>query len=1584
MDHATQERQDQEITALKSIYEEDFFETPPPKAWKAAARLPEFTIRVTHPIHDKISLHLNVKLPKTYPPLACPIFTIQKPIEGLSNDDVTTLSHKIIAEAQKNRGTEMVFEIVSLCQDWLENNVKAKSEVSGSLAVQMTQRAMEEERARKNQEAAEAERAAREAQEREEEFQQEAMRQLAERQLQYRARKRANSESTMIPSSGDTMTESFPHDVEVNGVTFNTVRLFHPRQESLGTVYMADPICDDINTTLPLELYIVNFYSHYYTTSQGRKKLKQVEAEIQRLTVIRHPNHTSVFAVKLTQPHSSGPSQLIVLSEQAPPLTLQDVLEDTQSLRDERASEYLAQILAGLNAIHAADLVHRGINVRCIGLVAGDRPQSKQVKLGRVGYPTRLLDLNRSNPFGTNLAPTEEPPIPEGWLSREQKNESALLYTRQRDIHAVGIVLLQMLLGLDVMEKYANIHEALQTSLISSSLAKHATNMVLPLKKGHASCLSLLGDLAENSFQNSTRTPAKAISMPVSAGLKTPIPFSHEGSPELASFFHPPRPQQVSRWKEDWEELELLGKGAFGSVVKARNKIDNRIYAVKKVRLKTVGSDVKIFREVNALSRLSHRFIVRYFTTWVEISDEPVSSVASDESETESGEESGMTSVPNSTSERYLPTNGGGLTIDFDDLTDRRSLSSKSSFPSIHFDGASSPGTGESSGSDDDGLENLFAPMANLPVAPPPMQSRTLYIQMEFVERQTLKERIDEGITQDEAWRLFQQIVDALVHMSTLSILHRDIKLTNIFIDAKGDCKVGDFGLATSSLAAVDPSDVSPKAITTEDMTLEVGTRLYIAPEVQSRKRGIRNHNKADMYSLGIVFFEMNYKFSTGAERIAVIEDLRKPGIFFPGAWDPSRHRQRETVITWLLQHRPEDRPTASELSQSPLLPSRIEDEYFKGALNLMSLSLAYLFDSLFVLTAYAAKADSPHQQAVLNSLFSQPPRPSRGFIYDLEAELPEYAALNDIVDDRLAAIFRLHGAVDMEPPLLMPVMDVEDEHQKATLIDRNGDVVTLPDNLIVPFARLAARGNISRIKRYHIANIFRPNPVAGHPKVQKAAVFDIITYDIEFGPIAAGAELIAVANDCLNSFPNLAPNYDIHISHSSIVELILTRLPSGQRHAVVDILTQPKSSVSQKRALLLKRGLLRSTADELELLSEIDEDIDDFTYRAERLSPALVGLMEPYVTELKKTIEFAKATKVARSIMFHPLMFGAHHTHFKDGILVEVVRKNKHTDVLAAGGRYNHLIGSHAPLKSQSQELCAMGLQIAVEKITMALASYQSSSVKALVKEERSFGYWSPRRCDVYVVSYQPGYLQDRLEVVSYLWEHNISADLMYESGLPDTDHENHIDMCVREGILFTVYPRPRSARRDQAAFKVKSILKGSEIDLTRQELVWWLQHEIAEQKRIDLATSGAPIISDPSAQSLPTKDLTATSSVQLLLPPTDLKKQRKHVKQLFYDRAFETEAELKSAFQAGLPNLAVDVSPAVFEALTRSSAWIAEEDAWKAILSTFPTSHTAYAHQIREAVLKRKAEGHRFILLFAVREERVQLLNLSHNVPN
>jgi translation initiation factor 2-alpha kinase 4 len=315
--------------------------------------------------------------------------------------------------------------------------------------------------------------------------------------------------------------------------------------------------------------------------------------------------------------------------------------------------------------------------------------------------------------------------------------------------------------------------------------------------------------------------------------------------------------------------------------------------------------------------------------------------------------------------------------------------------------------------------------------------------------------------------------------------------------------------------------------------------------------------------------------------------------------------------------------------------------------------------------------------------------------------------------------------------------------------------------------------------------------------------------------------------------------------------------------------------------------------------------------------------------------------------------------------------------DVLAAAGRYDNLIAQYSNPKPRSDPICAFAVQIALEKIAMVLAAFQSTSVKALVKEQRSFGFWSPRRCDVYILSYQTGYLQDRLEVASLLWQNNISADIMYDANLMEPEHESHVDLCVREGILFAIYPRPRTVRREQAAFKVKSILKGTVYEVSRQDLVGWLQHQIAEQKRVDLATSGSSAYPDTLTAPVPSKDASAPE-VQLVLP-VDTKKQKKHVKQILLDRAYEKAGHLKTAAQNGLPMLAVDVPNAVFDTLMKNASWITDEETWKGITASMPTVYMAYAQQIREAAAKRKVEGFPYLLLYATREERMQILTLN-----
>lgn len=119
------------------------------------------------------------------------------------------------------------------------------------------------------------------------------------------------------------------------------------------------------------------------------------------------------------------------------------------------------------------------------------------------------------------------------------------------------------------------------------------------------------------------------------------------------------------------------------------------------------------------------------------------------------------------------------------------------------------------------------------------------YIVMEYVEGITLKEYIEQQgvIPWKEAVHFTTQILRALQHAHDKGIVHRDIKPQNILLLENGTIKVTDFGIARFSRGE------------TRTMTeAAIGSVHYISPE---QARGETTDDKADIYSVGVVLYEM-------------------------------------------------------------------------------------------------------------------------------------------------------------------------------------------------------------------------------------------------------------------------------------------------------------------------------------------------------------------------------------------------------------------------------------------------------------------------------------------------------------------------------------------------------------------------------------------------------------------------------------------------------------------------------------------------------------------------------------------------------
>src|SRR5262249_16546824 len=122
----------------------------------------------------------------------------------------------------------------------------------------------------------------------------------------------------------------------------------------------------------------------------------------------------------------------------------------------------------------------------------------------------------------------------------------------------------------------------------------------------------------------------------------------------------------------------------------------------------------------------------------------------------------------------------------------------------------------------------------------------TPFFAMEYIDGESLDRVMArrDRFTWQEVIDIGRQLASALQHAHEKGIIHRDLKPSNLMVTREGTVKLTDFGIA---------KDVDVTALTGANNT--IGTAAYMSPEQCKGEKNITG--KSDLYSLGVVFFEL-------------------------------------------------------------------------------------------------------------------------------------------------------------------------------------------------------------------------------------------------------------------------------------------------------------------------------------------------------------------------------------------------------------------------------------------------------------------------------------------------------------------------------------------------------------------------------------------------------------------------------------------------------------------------------------------------------------------------------------------------------
>jgi translation initiation factor 2-alpha kinase 4 len=522
----------------------------------------------------------------------------------------------------------MIMEIVNACLDVLEDAAQAKAAgkelpslveeraAHEAAAFKIAEKLREEEEKKKQQESLEEERM-------QNSLVQDELKRRRERAKESKRKSRALPEVITL-SSIDTSLIGQAHDellvfeqpislldINNNPILFQVVaNKFCIRRGPASKCFTVRPVVAQGAGDVPILALKQTDLSTNIKENTLKIQLQLIENELKSLKTIRHLNILKILDFKVHRTvDEDGESEsgwtVSILSEFAEKGSLQEFLEIAGSLGVEKVRSWTIELLEGLQFLHEKGIVHEDIHPGNVLLVRESNGEVRP-KLADAGFQRKLQNLSgKKHPTDTiSVAKSAY------WLPPEIANTSQPQYTQKTDVWDFGILFLQMIFGLTVIQKYSSPISLVDSLSLSDSLNEIVNKMFKadPKKRPRTVELGPSEFLATDApiFEDdSSAAPSRFGS--VSSLLPTiPRRQRHDSMNSGGPFSR-------SRYREDFVEEGRLGKGGFGEVVKARKRLDGQIYAIKKITQKSSASLTEVLKEVRLLSQLSHPSVVRKF-----------------------------------------------------------------------------------------------------------------------------------------------------------------------------------------------------------------------------------------------------------------------------------------------------------------------------------------------------------------------------------------------------------------------------------------------------------------------------------------------------------------------------------------------------------------------------------------------------------------------------------------------------------------------------------------------------------------------------------------------------------------------------------------------------------------------------------------------------------------------------------------------------------------------------------------------------------------------------------------------------------